>query len=53
MCFFIALKRFPWTAIILWLAAVVKLAYTYASGAYDRKVVRVQVPPAAPKTGHI
>lgn len=29
-------------------AAVVELAYTYDSGSYDRKVVRVQVPPAAP-----
>ncbi len=29
-------------------AAVVELAYTYASGAYGRKAVRVQVPPAAP-----
>ena len=31
-------------------AAVVELAYTYASGAYGRKAVRVQVPPAAPLT---
>ncbi len=30
-----------------------KLAYTYASGAYDRKVVRVQVPLAAPNLLYI
>ncbi len=29
-------------------AAVVELAYTYVSGTYGRKAVRVQVPPAAP-----
>lgn len=29
-------------------AAVVELAYTYVSGTYGRKPVRVQVPPAAP-----
>ena len=29
-------------------AAVMELAYMYASGAYGRKAVRVQVPPAAP-----
>lgn len=29
-------------------AAVAELAYAYVSGTYDRKVVRVQVPPAAP-----
>lgn len=31
-------------------AAVVELAYTYVSGTYERKLVRVQVPPAAPLT---